>query len=49
MSLGEVALRMGSKGRGGADKRRENLQKERVENEKTEIDVATIDTTTKES
>ena len=40
---------MGSKGRGGADKRRENLQKERVENEKSQIEVATIYTTIKEA
>ena len=40
---------MGSKGRGGADKRRENLQKERVEKEKSQIEVETIDTTTKEA
>ena len=40
---------MGSKGRGGADKRRENLQKERVEKNKVQIEVETIDTTTKEA
>ena len=39
---------MGSKGRGGVDKRRENLQKERVEKEKIQIEIETIDTTTKE-
>ena len=40
---------MGSKGRGEADKRRENLQKERVEKEKSQIEVETIYTTTKEA
>ena len=40
---------MGSKGRGGANKRRENLQKERVEKNKVQIEVETIDTTTKEA
>ena len=49
MSLGELALRTGSKGRGGAGKRRENLHKERVEKEKSQIEVETIDTTTKEA
>ena len=35
---------MGSKGRGAANKRRDNLHKERVEKEKSQIEVETIDT-----